>query len=78
MATLADIQHSIASQTTVEASVVTMLTGLSQQLKDAIAASDPVALQALVDQIDANTKTLSDAVVANTPTPPPAPIPGAA
>jgi hypothetical protein len=66
MATLQDVRDAVARQTTVEQSVVTLLGQISQQLKDAIAANDPAALQAVVDQIDANTKTLSDAVLANT------------
>jgi hypothetical protein len=70
MATLADVQASVAAQTTVEASVVTLINGLAQQLKVALAANDPVAVQALVDQISANTKGLSDAVTANTPATP--------
>lgn len=76
MATLADITAAVAAEKTVEDSVITLLQQLSQMLKDAIAANDPVAMQAVVDQLNANAKTLSDAVVANTPTPPtPAPAP---
>jgi hypothetical protein len=69
MATLADIQAAVAAEKTVEDSVVALLGQISQQLKDAIAANDPAAMQAVVDQIDANTKALSDAVTANTVTP---------
>ena len=72
MATLKDIQDDVASETTVIASVITLLDGLSQQLKDALAANDPAAIQAVVDAIDANKKTLADAVTANTPAAPPA------
>jgi hypothetical protein len=67
MATLSDISLAIQRQTTVEKSVVALLHQLSTQLHDAIAAEDPVAVQAVVDLIDQNTKTLSDAVFANTP-----------
>jgi hypothetical protein len=73
MATLQDIQTAVAAQTTVEASVVTMINGLALQLKDALAANDPVAVQALVDQIGQNTATLAAAVQANTPAPTPTP-----
>lgn len=67
MATLADIQADVASETTVIDSVVTLLNGLSDQLKAAVAANDPAAIQAVVDSIDANKKKLADAVSANTP-----------
>jgi hypothetical protein len=70
MATLADIQAAVAAEKTVEDSVITLLGQISQQLKDAIAANDPAAMQAVVDQIDANAKALSDAVTANTPASP--------
>ena len=67
MATLSDISLAIQRQTTVEQSVVALLRQLSTQLHDAIEAEDPAAVQAVVDMIDSNTKTLSDAVFANTP-----------
>ena len=67
MAQFSDIQSHIAAQNTVEDSIITMLGSISQQLKDAQSQNDPVAVQAVIDQIDANTKKLSDAVVANTP-----------
>ncbi len=67
MATIQDVQRAVAAEKTVEDSVVALLGQISQQLKDAIAANDPAAMQAVVDQIDANTKALSDAVTANTP-----------
>ena len=70
MATIADIQASVAAEKAVEDSVVTLLNGISQQLKDAIAANDPAAMQAVVDQIDANRQAMADAVVANTPAAP--------
>ena len=70
MATLADIQASVAAEKVVEDSVVALLNGISQQLKDAIAANDPVAMQAVVDQLDANRQALADAVAANTPAAP--------
>lgn len=73
MATLADLTTAVAAQTSVDTAVVTLLDGLTTQLAAAIAANDPVAVQALVDQIAANTATLSAAVTANTPAPAPAP-----
>ena len=67
MATLADIQAAVAAERTVEDSVVTLLQTLSADLKAAIAANDPAAMQAVVDTIDQNTAALSAAVTANTP-----------
>lgn len=62
-----ELNAAVQRNTDVEASVETMLQGISQQLKDAKASNDPAAIQAVIDQIDSNTKRLSDAVTANTP-----------
>jgi hypothetical protein len=71
MATIADIQADVTSQNTVIGSAVTLLQGLKAAL-DA-AGTDPAALQAVKDSLDANTASLAAAVVANTPgAPPPA------
>ena len=85
MATLQDVQNAVAAEQTVVSAVTTLLQQLSQQLKDAIAAEDPAALQALVDQINTNANSLANAVAANTPgtgtsgvTPAPAPAPAPA
>lgn len=67
MATMQELNAAVQRNTDVEASVETMLQGISQQLKDAKASNDPAAIQAVIDQIDSNTKRLSDAVTANTP-----------
>ena len=81
MATLADVQAAVAAETTVEAGVITLLQTLSTDLTAAIAANDPVAIQAVVDSINANSTSLSAAVAANTPAaaapvvPPVAPTP---
>lgn len=75
MALLDALNTAVANETTVDQSVITLLNGLSQQLKDAIAAADPAAIQAVVDQIDTNTAALSAAVAANTPVTAPAPAP---
>ncbi len=66
MATLADIVAAVTAEKTVEDSVVTLLSSLSAQLKAAIASNDPVAMQAVVDSINANAATLATAVTANT------------
>jgi hypothetical protein len=70
MATLKDIQDDVTAEKTVIDSAVALLAGLSQQLKDAIAANDPAALQAIVDGLDANKAELAAAVTANTPAAP--------
>lgn len=75
MATLQNINDAVTAQATVEASVVTMLQGLTQQIKDAQASNDPVAMDKVVANIQANTKVLSDAVAANTPVAPAVPAP---
>ena len=70
MATLQDVRDAVARNTAVDQSIITLLSGISQQLKDALAQNDPAAVQAVVDSIDANTKALADAVTANTPASP--------
>lgn len=67
MATIQDVQAAVAAESTVDDSIVTLLNGIVQQLKDAQASNDPAALDAVVASIQANTKKLSDAVTANTP-----------
>jgi hypothetical protein len=70
MATLADIQAAVAAEKTVEDSVLALLSGLAQQLKDAIANNDPAAMQAVVDSLNSNASAMAAAVTANTPAPP--------
>lgn len=70
MATMQDILDHVSAQSSVEDSIISMLNSVSQQLKDAQASNDPAAIQAVIDQVDANTKKLSDAVTANTPVQP--------
>lgn len=70
MADLSALQTEVSENGDAVGSAVALLSGLSQQLKDALAANDPAAIQALVDQLDANTQTLADAVTANTPAAP--------
>jgi len=67
MATIQDVQASVAAESTVDDSIITLLNGIVQQLKDAQASNDPAALDAVVAGIQANTKKISDAVTANTP-----------
>ncbi len=75
MASLADVVAEVRRTTGVAASVKVAVEGLkakiaelSQQLTDAIAANDPVALQAVVDELDAandQLDTLAPAIAAN-------------
>ena len=67
MTVMDDLKASVQRNTDAEAAVVTLLTGISQQLKDALAANDPAAIQAVITQLDANTAAAAAAVVANTP-----------
>lgn len=67
MASIADLQAAVARNTDAEDSVVVLLKGISQQLKDAKASGDPAALDAVISTLDANTAKLGAAVVENTP-----------
>jgi len=78
MATMQDLTASVQRESDANDAVVTLLNGVSQQLKDAQASNDPQAIQTVIDQIDANTKKLSDAVTANTPAAPASSTPSAA
>lgn len=70
MAAIDDLKTEVARNTDVEASAITLLTGLHDQLAAAIAAGDPAAVQAVVDQLKTNTDSLAAAVAANTPAAP--------
>ncbi len=71
MATIVDVQSSVAAETDVVNGAVVLLGSLSQMLKDALAAGGtPAMIQAVVDAIDANKTALADAVAANTPAAP--------
>src|SRR5258705_7668187 len=70
MATIQDVSAAVAAESSVDDSIITLLNGLVQQLKDAQAANDPAALDVVVASIQANTKKLQDAVTANTPVTP--------
>lgn len=72
--TIQELADQVAAQRTVVTSAVELLNGLHQKLDDAIKSGDPAAVQAVADDLKANTDTLSAAVVANTPaTPTPTP-----
>lgn len=71
MATLDQLKAAIERDTSVTQSVITLLTGISQQLKDLKAAQgdkiDPAALDEIITNLDANTAALGKAVTDNTP-----------
>jgi peptidoglycan hydrolase CwlO-like protein len=60
------LKASVASLATVDQSVITLLGGLSDQIRTL--KQDPAALAALADEVDARVKELGDAVTANTAT----------
>lgn len=71
MASIDDLKAAVARETAVEQSVITLLAGISQQLKDLKASQgdkiDPAALDEIIAGLDANTAKLGEAVTANTP-----------
>ncbi len=64
---LDELETEVSENTDVVESAVTLIESLSQQIKDA--GTDPARLQALTDKLDANSKKLAAAVVANTNAP---------
>jgi hypothetical protein len=77
MAVLDQLTTDVTAETTIDQSAITLINGLAAQIK--AAGTDPVALKALTDQMEANATALSAAVAANTqqaPAPAPAPTPG--
>lgn len=67
MSALTDLQAAVAAEDTVIDSAVVLLQGLKTSLDAAIASGDPAALTALSADIGAKTKSLADAITANTP-----------
>jgi hypothetical protein len=78
MATLQDIANEVTLETTIDQSIVTLLDGIAAQLQTALNNNDPVAMQTVLTNLQANAKILSDAIAANTPVAPapvtPAPV----
>lgn len=66
MATIADLTAAVARNTDAENAALEYLKGISQQLKDAQAANDPVALDKVIADIDANTAKAASAIVQGT------------
>lgn len=67
MATMQELRDAVRRNTDVDQGVVTLIEGISTQLKDAQAQNDPQAIQDVINELDANTKRMADAVTANTP-----------
>jgi len=68
LATLADLKAKVDAEGTVVNSAVTLINGISAELKAALAANDPAAVQAIADELDAQQAALA-AAVANNPDP---------
>ena len=64
-AALDKLRQEVAENTAAVASAEQLISGLAQQLRDAI--GDEAALQALADELDANSNRLASAVASNTP-----------
>lgn len=65
------LKTAVARIDTVSDSIVTLCNGLSQQIKDLVAAgADPAALTALANDLNAKADAVAAAVVANTTVPP--------
>jgi hypothetical protein len=71
---LSTLKADVANETSVMQSAETLISGLAAQIT--AAGTDPVALKALTDAMEANASALAAAVHANqTPAPPPPPGP---
>lgn len=70
MATYRDLGDSIARNGDATNSVLQMLDGISQQLKEAQASNDPNAMAAAIANLDANTSRLAAAATKSTPVDP--------
>lgn len=64
MTDLTKLQADVAAETALDQSAITLITGLAAAVK--AAGTDPVALKAMTDQMEANAAALSAAVTANT------------
>ncbi len=67
MADLSRLTAEVEESRTVQDSAIALLVNLSDMLR--AAAGDPAEVNALADQLDAQTNALAAAVTANTPTP---------
>jgi len=67
MATLAELTITVQRSADVEQSALILIRGIAQQLKDAIAAGDPVKIAELQVQLANSADALAAAVAENTP-----------
>lgn len=75
MSALDNLRAQVERNTSVTDSAITLLQGLKAQLDNAIASGDPAAVQAVADNLGAETDKLAAAVTANTPAATPTPTP---
>ena len=77
MATLQQIVDEVAAQTTTVASLSTFIKGLEDQLSalPGLTAAQQAQIDTIFANVDANTKSVAAAMVANVPVVPPAPVP---
>lgn len=59
------LKAAVTASTTVQQSALTLINGMAQAIRDA--GNDPVELQSLVKQLDAQSSQLAAAITANTP-----------
>lgn len=64
-ATLNDLKNAVAAERTVSQSAITLLNQLTGMIQ--ANANDPVAIQAILDDVNAQKQALADAITANTP-----------
>lgn len=67
MATYKDLGDSIARNSDATSSILQMLDGISQKLKEAQASNDPAAMDEAIRNLDANTQRLAAAATKSTP-----------
>lgn len=62
-----DLTAAVERNTAIDDSLLALLEGIVQQLKDAQSSSDPAAIDNLIAKLDANTQKMQEAVTKNTP-----------
>lgn len=70
MTQMDDLRRAVERNTSVDESAITLLQGISQQLKDALANNDPKAIQDIINTLDADSDKMAKAVTDNTPSSP--------
>jgi hypothetical protein len=60
------LRREVSENSEVIGSAITLIQGIKARLDEAVASQDPAALQALADDLDAQTGTLAQAVADNT------------